>query len=123
LPFAGIRYISVTGDRDILLEEVNFLESRELHPGEESLYDLPAISPQTGSLFEHCIRAIKRSLEFGKHGLPLIGSGDWNDGMDRVGLHRKGESVWLGFFLYDILEGFAPIAEKFGDSGFANLCR
>jgi cyclic beta-1,2-glucan synthetase len=122
LPYAVTRYISVTGDRQILLEEVNFLESRELHPGEESLYDLPAISPHHGTIFEHCIRAIKRSLEFGEHGLPLIGSGDWNDGMDRVGLHGKGESVWLGFFLYDILMGFAPIAKDFGDINFANLC-
>ncbi len=122
LPFAVTRYISVTGDTDILLEEANFLESRELHPGEESFYDLPAISPHHGSIFEHCVRAIKRSLDFGVHGLPLIGSGDWNDGMDRVGLHGKGESVWLAFFLYDTLTGFAPVAENFGDSNFAKLC-
>lgn len=123
LPYAVTRYISVTGDTDILLEEAGFLESRELHPGEESLYDLPAISPQNGSIFEHCVRAIKRSLDFGVHGLPLIGSGDWNDGMDRVGLHGRGESVWLAFFLYDVMTGFAPVADSFGDAAFAHLCR
>src|SRR5690606_21955877 len=75
-----------------------------------------------GSLYEHCVKAITHSLHFGKHGLPLIGSGDWNDGMDQVGNKGHGESVWLAFFLYDILIDFAKIAEAYGDSVFAQTC-
>jgi cellobiose phosphorylase len=123
LPFAVSRYITVTGDEEILKESVGFLESRTLHEGEDSLYDLPVSLSMTGSLYEHCLRAIKHSLRFGEHGLPLIGAGDWNDGMDQVGNKGKGESIWLGFFLYDILIKFADVAVKNGDVAFAETCK
>ena len=123
LPFAVSRYIQVTGDREVLQAEAGFLESRMLHEGEDSLYDLPVSINLRGSVYEHCVRAIKHSLKYGEHGLPLIGAGDWNDGMDQVGHKGKGESVWMGFFLYDILIKFAKIADEQGDATFAETCR
>ena len=123
LPFAVNRYVNATGDTLILNETVGFLESRLLHEGEDSLYDLPITSNQSADLYEHCVRTIKYSLKFGKHGLPLMGSGDWNDGMDQVGNKGKGESVWLAFFLYDILVGFEKTATTYGDVDFAEICR
>lgn len=123
LPFVVARYTTVTGDFDILQMPVAFLESRTLYEGEESLYDLPVTLNMTGNLYEHCVRAIKYSFRFGEHGLPLIGAGDWNDGMDQVGHKGKGESVWLAFFLYDILKKFAPIAKNNGDVLFAETCK
>jgi cellobiose phosphorylase len=122
LPFAVARYITVTGDAEILQLPVGFLESRNLHEGEESLYDLPVSLSMTGNLYEHCVRAIKYSFRFGEHGLPLIGAGDWNDGMDQVGHKGKGESVWLAFFFYDILIKFAAIAKDNRDNSFAEIC-
>jgi len=83
----------------------------------------PNRSEETASLYEHCRRAILRGLRFGEHGLPLMGSGDWNDGMNLVGQHGKGESVWLGFFLYDVLLRFAEVAGVHGDLLFAERCR
>jgi len=123
LPFVVAKYTVATGDTDILSVPVGFLESRSLHEGEESLYDLPVSLNVTGSLYEHCVRAIKHSLRFGVHGLPFIGSGDWNDGMDQVGHKGKGESVWLAFFFYDILIRFATIATNNGDETFADTCK
>lgn len=123
LPFAVARYIEATGDTAILEESVGFLESRSLYPGEESLYELPESGRLYGTLYEHCVCAIQYSLRFGVHGLPLIGTGDWNDGMDRVGNEGRGESVWLGFFLHDILMGFASVADKYGDSLFSETCK
>lgn len=122
LPYVTSRYITSTGDNEILHSTIGFLESRKLHPGEDSLYDLPGISHQSDTLYEHCVRSIKQGLHLGKHGLPLIGSGDWNDGMDQVGHHGEGESVWLAFFLYDVLMKFGEIARDFGDETFANIC-
>lgn len=122
LPFAVSRYITVTGDSDILQAQVGFLESRMLHEGEDSLYDLPVSLNMTGNLYEHCVRAIKYSLHFGEHGLPFIGAGDWNDGMDRVGNKGKGESIWLAFFLYDVLVKFSAVAMNNGDILFADTC-
>jgi cyclic beta-1,2-glucan synthetase len=119
LPFAVCRYITVTGDKDILNIPVQFLEANILRPEEDSHYDLPVNSNLSGSLYEHCVCALTRSLQFGSHGLPLIGSGDWNDGMDRVGNKGAGESIWLGFFLYDILISFAKVARDYGDADFA----
>ena len=110
LVFVTCRYISFTGDMAILEETVPFLEGRPLNPDEESYYDLPNQSNNISSLFDHCVRAIQYGLKFGIHGLPLIGSGDWNDGMDKVGSQGKGESVWLGFFLYEILVSFSKLA-------------
>ena len=107
----------------MLDERIGFLEGRQLNQGEESYYDLPLHSPQTADLYEHCRRAIERGLRTGAHGLPLIGSGDWNDGMNNVGREGRGESVWLGFFLYHVLAAFEPIAQRRGDAAFAQRCR
>ncbi|MBC8054110.1 MAG: cyclic beta 1-2 glucan synthetase [Sphingobacteriaceae bacterium] len=123
LPFVVSRYVSATGDTAILNSSVGFLESRTLFEDEETLYDLPVSAGMQASLYEHCKRAIMVSLRFGTHGLPFIGAGDWNDGMDQVGLRGKGESVWLAFFLYDVLSKFTSVAEGFGDTIFAERCQ
>ena len=86
-PFVTYRYVTVTGDTGILDEQVHFLEGRLLNPDEESYYELSHTSNDTSSLYDHCVRAIKHGLTYGEHGLPLMGTGDWNDGMDRVGKH------------------------------------
>ena len=123
LPFVTCRYVLYTGDADILEEQAHFLEGRSLGAGEESYYDLPIRSDQVATLYDHCVKAIEHGLRFGEHGLPLIGSGDWNDGMDRVGNHGMGESVWLGFFLYHILMKFIDVAKLRHDTIFAEKCR
>jgi cellobiose phosphorylase len=122
LPFVVSRYIIATGDTDILTVPTGFLESRILYEGEETLYDLPISGILTGPLYDHCVRAITHSLKYGQHGLPLIGAGDWNDGMDRVGHKGIGESVWLAFFLYDVLVRFVDVAKNYGDAAFAETC-
>jgi len=122
LPFVAARYVHHTGDLSVLDEVAYFLEGRQLNPDEESYYDLPGRSDQTGSLYEHCVRAIRLGLRYGVHGLPLMGSGDWNDGMDKVGEHGKGESIWLGFFLYTVLMRFSEIARLHHDEVFAAEC-
>ncbi len=123
LPFVTAKYVEATGDRAILDEQINFIEGRLLNAGEESYYDLPIRSDKASGLYDHCVRAIEHGLRFGEHGLPFMGSGDWNDGMDRVGQHGKGESVWLAFFLYDILQRFSPIAQSRNETAFAGKCR
>ena len=123
LPFVTCRYIEHTNDERILDEQIHFLEGRWLNAGEESYYDLPIRSDETGSLYEHCVKAIQNGFAFGEHGLPLMGSGDWNDGMDKVGEHGKGESVWLAFFLYDILLRFIETATSRNDTVFAAECK
>lgn len=115
LPYVTAVYLSVTGDESILSEVIPFLKAEELK-NEDERYFQPEISEQQGDLYQHCVRAIYRSLKFGDHHLPLIGSGDWNDGMNRVGNQGKGESVWLGWFLIDVLKKFIPICEKREDS-------
>lgn len=122
LPFVASQYISVTGDVAILNESVSFLEGRLLNNMEESYYDLPVVSEKRATLYEHCKRAIRHGMRFGENGLPFIGSGDWNDGMNMVGIHGKGESVWLAFFLYDVLKRFSPIAEISNDLSFGEEC-
>ena len=122
LPLATCRYVLSSRDTGVLDEPIHFLQGRPLNPGEDSYYDLPWRSDETASLYEHCVRAIEYGLKFGEHGLPLIGSGDWNDGMDQVGAQGTGESVWLGFFLYDVLLRFAEIARIHGDELFAVRC-
>jgi cyclic beta-1,2-glucan synthetase len=123
LPLATCRYVTATGDAAVLDERVSFLEGRPVAPDEESYYDLPAHSEQSASLYDHCVRAIMHGLQFGEHGLPLMGSGDWNDGMNLVGFHGHGESVWLAFFLYDVLIQFSDLAERRRDKAFAWHCR
>ena len=122
LPLVTCRYIESTADTSVLNEILPFLHGRPLAPDEESYYDLPAPSAETASLYEHCVRAIKNGLRFGVNGLPLMGSGDWNDGMNLVGIHGKGESVWLGFLLYDVLKSFSKVAEMRKDMELVNLC-
>ena len=122
LPYATCRYVMATGDTGVLEEQVHFLEGRELYPEEEAYYDLPQRSVETASLYEHCVRALKHGLRFGVHQLPLMGCGDWNDGMNLVGRDGKGESVWLAWFLYENLQLFAELARRHNDAGFAELC-
>jgi N,N'-diacetylchitobiose phosphorylase len=117
LPYLTASYIEVTGDGGILDEEAPFLRARLLEPGEDETYLQPEASGESADLYEHCCRALDRSLTHGAHGLPLMGTGDWNDGMNRVGREGKGESVWLGFFLYRILGDFLPLCERRGDRG------
>ncbi len=123
LPYVTCHYVQTTGDSGILDELAPFLEGRELSPTEEAYYDQPQRSAETASLYEHCVRALQHGLRFGVHQLPLMGCGDWNDGMNRVGHEGKGESVWLAWFLYENLQRFAELAHNRGDGGFAELCQ
>lgn len=123
LPLVTALYVSYTNDTDVLDETRPYIEGRPLNSGEESYYDLPGQSSKSVSLYEHCVQAIRHGFNFGEHGLPLIGTGDWNDGYDKVGEHGKGESVWLGFFLYEILMRFIAIADLKNDSAFSEECK
>lgn len=122
LPYVAYNYVTKVGDTGIMDEKISFLEGRHLRADEESYYDLPVTSEENASLYEHCRRSIEYGLKFGIHGLPLMGCGDWNDGMNLVGQHGKGESVWLAFFLYDILIKFSEIALSRDDKIFAARC-
>ena len=123
LPLGAWRYVATTGDSAILDESVPYLEGRPVKPEEDSYYDMPGRSGEHGTLYDHCVRAIRNGLRFGEHGLPLIGSCDWNDGMDKVGEHGKGESVWLAFFLCEVLKRFAEVADMRNDTEFSAECR
>ena len=122
LPYATCRYVACVADFGVLDERIPFLEARPIKPEEEAYYDLPNHSGESATLYQHCVRAIEHGLTFGTHGLPLIGCGDWNDGMNRVGNEGRGESVWLAFFLYDVLVKFARLARAHHDPAFADRC-
>jgi cellobiose phosphorylase len=122
LPYVTCRYVSSVADTGVLDEKIPFLEARLLKPEEEAHYDLPNRSEESATLYQHCVRAIERGLKFGEHGLPLIGCGDWNDGMNMIGKEGRGESVWLAFFLYDVLTQFAVVARSHSDVVFADRC-
>ena len=116
LPYAALQYTRWTGDFAVLDEVVPFLEGRVLNPGEHEAYELPKVSEVSASLYEHCVRAVALNMATGEHGLPLMGGGDWNDGMNLVGIEGRGESVWLAWFLISILGPFADLAESRGDT-------
>jgi cyclic beta-1,2-glucan synthetase len=123
LPYAVIQFLEVTGDMTVLDEIVPFLEGPALVEGQHESYFEPRVSQTQATLFEHCARALDRSLAVGSHGLPLMGAGDWNDGMNRVGLHGRGESVWLGWFLHTVLWEFAKVAVQRGERARAETWR
>ncbi|MFY8054863.1 MAG: GH36-type glycosyl hydrolase domain-containing protein [Limnohabitans sp.] len=122
LPQAVMHYLQVTADHSILDEAIPFLTGRLVNAEVESYFDLPGHTADTATLYQHCRLAVQHGLRMGVHGLPLMGSGDWNDGMNLVGLGGRGESVWLAFFLYDTLRRFAPFAQVQHDTDFVQQC-
>ncbi|WP_426284638.1 GH36-type glycosyl hydrolase domain-containing protein [Luteibacter sp. E-22] len=122
LPLAASRYVASSGDGAVLHETIEYIEGRALRAGEESNYDLPRPSGVSATLYAHCVQAIEHAMPRGRHGLPLMGGGDWNDGMNLVGIEGRGESVWLGFFLHHVLCEFAVTARGHGDQAFAERC-
>ena len=123
LPLVVQHYVVTTGDTDLLNEVVPFIASPVLTEKQEEDFNLPAVSDETGTVYEHCIRALRHGYRLGSHGLPLMGTGDWNDGMNKVGAHGKGESVWNGWFFVTVLNAFADLAEQRSETGDANWCR
>ncbi len=123
LVYATLEYMSATADTGVLDEMVPFLEGRILKPDEHEIYDRPTVSRQIDTLYEHCVRAIALNLTTGDHGLPLMGTGDWNDGMNLVGSEGKGESVWLAWFLLSLLRPFADVAASRGETDRADTYR
>jgi cyclic beta-1,2-glucan synthetase len=123
LVYATLEYVAATGDAAVWDERVPFLEGRILNPDEHEAYERPTASSETASLYEHCVRAIAISLPTGAHGLPLMGIGDWNDGMSLVGAGGRGESIWLGWFLVSLLEPFARVADDRGEADRAGVYR
>ncbi len=123
LPYVVDHYVRTTGDASVLDEYAPFLSMRPLGPDEHEIYDLPQVTDEHGSVYEHCLRALRKACTTGAHGLPLIGIGDWNDGMNRVGVEGRGESVWLAWFLITTLRSFADHVDARGDSADAAAFR
>ena len=119
LAYLTVEYIDFTGDKSVLDMETPYLQGKELEVNQDERYDKYEESKELGTIYNHCIRAIEKSLNFGENGLPKIGSGDWNDGFSTVGNKGKGESIWLGFFQYAVLDKFIPICRTKGDEELA----
>jgi cellobiose phosphorylase len=122
LPLVVHHYVLVTGDTDLLNEVVPFIASPILTEDQEEDFNLPTVSTQTGTIYEHCLRALKHGYRLGSHGLPLMGTGDWNDGMNKVGVHGKGESIWNAWFFVTVLNAFADLAEQRNEADDADWC-
>jgi len=123
LPFVVHHYVVATGDASILNQVVPFITAPVLRPDQEEDFNLPAVSSQTATVYEHCLRALKHGYRLGPHGLPLMGTGDWNDGMNKVGAEGTGESVWNGWFFVSVLTNFAELAQQRGQAADADWCR
>ncbi len=119
LPYVTCDYINATGDYEILTLTEPFLNSPILTDQEHERYEVPLVADETGTVYQHCIRAIEKALNFGPHGIPLMGGGDWNDGMNLIGVNGRGESIWLGWFLYCVLVRMLPVCRHMGDDSRA----
>src|SRR5262249_36820568 len=123
LPYSVCHYLMVTGDERLLDEEANFLNSPPLEEHQQERYEQPNVSSKRASLYEHCLRSINHEFRVGAHGVALMGCGDWNDGMNKVGEQGKGESVWVGWFLLEVIDRFLPWMEHRGDHEAAEQLR